>query len=126
MKNPRCHPVATVNLDQLSEDTFKLPADNVLRRGHKNATSGKAAILTIGGQNYLRQILTVAIFNPQPDNTRGTLADLLERQIQDWIPPPILIIKVPPFGFIDTEALRFHGAAEQVAVPALQRCASGI
>src|SRR5580692_6852201 len=33
---------------------------------------------------------------------------------------------MPPFVFIDGEAFRFHGAAEQVAVPALERSAAGI
>src|SRR5207245_9281606 len=47
----RCHPVATVISDQLSEHTFKLLAPKSLRRGHKDATPAKAAIMAVGGRN---------------------------------------------------------------------------
>ena len=51
---------------------------------------------------------------------------LLEGNIQDRVFLPVLVVEVPPFGFIDGEAFGFHGAAKQVAVPALERGAAGI
>src|SRR5947209_1654687 len=47
--------LAAYHSDQLSEHTFKLLAANRLRRGHKNATPAKAAILAVGGNSQERR-----------------------------------------------------------------------
>src|SRR5262249_45589058 len=55
----------------------------------------------------------------QPRPHRRQLPQLLECQVQYRILQPVLIIKVPPFGFVDGESLGFHGATKEIAVPAL-------
>src|SRR6266849_9982215 len=52
--------------------------------------------------------------------------ELFEGYIQNRVFLPILVIEVPPFGFIDSEAFRLHGAAKEVAMPSLKRSAAGI
>lgn len=39
------------------------------------------------------------------------LLDLLECYVADVILLPVLVIKMPPFGFVDSEALGFHRGA---------------
>src|SRR5712664_3107471 len=52
--------------------------------------------------------------------------ELFEGNIQDPVFLPILVIEVPPFGLVDGEAFGLHGAAKQIAVPALERGATRI
>src|SRR5260370_15497336 len=68
------------------------------------------------------------IATPPPENkTRsGARVKLFEGHIQDRIFPPILVIKMPPLGLVYRKAFRLHGAAKQIAVPSLERRASGI
>src|SRR5580700_12253765 len=46
--------------------------------------------------------------------------------VQNWVCAPVLVIEVPPFVLVDGEARGFHGAAKQVAMPALERSAARI
>src|SRR5262245_10252872 len=52
--------------------------------------------------------------------------DLLERQVQDRILLPILVIEMPPFGFVDGKAFGFHRSPQEIALPALWRGAAGV
>src|SRR6267142_2016400 len=57
---------------------------------------------------------------------RTDRVELLEGNIQDRVLLPVLVVEMPPFGFVDGEAFGFHGAAKQITVPALERGAAGI
>src|SRR5262245_49599283 len=54
------------------------------------------------------------------------LLQLLKRHIHDRIRPPIAVIEMPPFGFVDAEAFGLHRLAQQVALPALERRAAEV
>src|SRR6266852_4397606 len=57
---------------------------------------------------------------------RCSSTQLFEREIQNRVSTPILVIEVPPFELVDLKTLRFHGMAQQVAMPALNCCSAGI
>ena len=48
------------------------------------------------------------------------VAEGLEAFVADAIALPVFVIEVPPLGFVDGEALRFHCRAKEIAVPALE------
>src|SRR5215470_12897448 len=54
------------------------------------------------------------------------LRDLSETNIEDWVLLPIFVVEVPPLGFVNGEAFRFHCGAQQIAMPALQRSTARI
>src|SRR5271163_3023453 len=51
---------------------------------------------------------------------------IFKLDVQDRVFVPVFVIEVPPLMLVDGEALGFHGAAKQIAVPALERSAAGI
>src|SRR5215467_12664864 len=50
----------------------------------------------------------------------------LKWDVSNGIFVPILVVEMPPLGFIDGEAFGFHGPTEKVAAPALQGSAARI
>ena len=48
-------------------------------------------------------------------------AEVLKRDVGDGVFVPVLVIEMPPFGFVDGKTFRFHGPAEQITMPPLQR-----
>src|SRR5690349_24557071 len=65
---------------------------------------------------------SAAAFGP---NVGGGSRQLLERCRSNGILAPRAEIEVPPLCLVDVESLRFHGMAQEIAMPPLQRCASG-
>lgn len=53
-----------------------------------------------------------------------SFSDVLKRKIAYAILPPVLEIEVPPLRVVHREAILLHGAAQQIAVVALQRRAA--
>src|SRR5580704_9200978 len=51
---------------------------------------------------------------------------IFKLDVQDRIFVPVFVIEVPPLVLVNGEAFRFHGAAKQIAVPALERSAARI
>src|SRR5580692_9094393 len=51
---------------------------------------------------------------------------IFKLDVQNWILMPVFVIEVPPLVFLNGEAFRFHCAAKQIAMPALQRSSARI
>src|SRR6185503_9148814 len=49
--------------------------------------------------------------------------DLIERLVADGIQSPILVVEMPPFGFVHPESLGLHRTSQQLSIVALPRCA---
>src|ERR1041385_554302 len=61
-----------------------------------------------------------------PAPTGQSTLDPVEGHVADAVAAPILVIEMPPFLRVHGEALRLHRLPQQLAVPALERCAAGI
>src|SRR5438067_355027 len=57
---------------------------------------------------------------------RGGSPDPVERDVEERIEPPVLVVEVPPFVGLDREALALHGRPQEVAVGALFRRAARV
>src|SRR6266404_2884709 len=96
------------------------------RRG-KRITSDRVG--TFGRRCAPRNDKLVAVADISLRRLRDSVfsdVQFLKRRVADGVFAPVLVIEMPPFGFVDGEAFGLHGPAKQVAVPALQRSAAGV
>ena len=67
----------------------------------------------------------VSLF-PAYSSPRRDRRHVLEPPVQDGVFGPVLVVEVPPLDLVDGEALVFHGPAEPLATPALERGAARV